>query len=630
MAKVRPVPKAHRESIEAAQRALRDHPLLRWLPGDIRIMGADGGFARDGFARIMVWQESWPTLSPISGQSHRRHRFTIDLNGFQRCDWEEWLHVMAQARLHIVLNHCDLVRRDVPWRIACELEAMDLVRNISIGRRPAALLQAEVALPARGLQEMAQAIAEGGEKAIAMFDGFGLGGKGQPSWQFSRNTVAVTDEQKKEHTDLLAHAIRSNIAAAVENAGASARSSGPQRAGPNTMAEQARRWFVANYPLLASLAAAFEIIEDTNACRQLDIAVAAVDAEQRRIYINPNFPWTRPAMDFVIAHELLHVGLRHDERRQGRDPFLWNIACDYVINGWLQHMGIGTFPTDDLMLDPELALDRDSAEAVYDRIVRDRRRLRKIRKLRTLRGIAACDIISDRSSGWWTGPGTDLDSFYRRALAGGLDLHLKGEGRGLLPGALVEEIRALQQPPIPWDVKLGQWMDAYFPPLESRRSFSRASRRQGATPDIPRPVHIRPDELLSTRTFGVVLDTSGSMPPRLLGYALGAIASYALSREVPLVRVVQCDAGVHDMGYVEPEELTGRVQVRGRGGTVLMPAIRLLQESANFPDEAPVLIITDGLCDDLTIRPDHAFLMPEGARLPFHTRSPIFHFDHRD
>jgi predicted metal-dependent peptidase len=37
-------------------------------------------------------------------------------------------------------------------------------------------------------------------------------------------------------------------------------------------------------------------------------------------------------MKFVMAHEFLHVGLRHDERQQGRDPFLWNVACDYAIN----------------------------------------------------------------------------------------------------------------------------------------------------------------------------------------------------------------------------------------------------------------------------------------------------------
>jgi predicted metal-dependent peptidase len=199
-----------------------------------------------------------------------------------------------------------------------------------------------------------------------------------------------------------------------------------------------------------------------------------------------------------------------------------------------------------------------------------------------------------------------------------------------LPGDLVEEIRAIQQRPIPWDVQLGQWMDAFFPPLEAKRSFARASRRQASTPDIPRPIWLRPEERLAARTFGVVLDTSGSMPPRLLARALGAIASYALSREVPRVRVLQCDAGVHDMGYVEPETLLGQVEVRGRGGTVLQPAITRLEADARFPKDAPILVITDGGCDALSIRREHAFLMPEGARLPFHTRAPRFAFERGD
>jgi len=44
------------------------------------------------------------------------------------------------------------------------------------------------------------------------------------------------------------------------------------------------------------------------------------------------------------------------------------------------------------------------------------------------------------------------------------------------------------------------------------------------------------------RVFGVVLDTSGSMDRTLLGKALGAIASYSISRDVLAGRVVFCDA----------------------------------------------------------------------------------------
>jgi predicted metal-dependent peptidase len=627
MAKKATVPKAHLEAINKAVAALKAHAFASHLPGEVVVVADTNQFGRSGYAQIIVRQDQQITSRQINGPPRKLHKFQIAINGLRRATSDEWMNVIAQARLHIALNHCRPERRDRAWMIACEIEAIDLLRHLSIGARPPELPWCEVALPGRGVEQMAAAIAEGGADAIEMFSGYGICGAYHPSWVIEPDIEPLHPATLAENTENLAIAIRSNISAAVEAAGKASRVAKINMADPNGLAERSRRWFVANYPLLAALAAGFEIVEDAAVCAQLDIAVAAVEPEMRRIFINPKFPWTAASMDFVMAHELLHVGLRHDQRRQGRDPFLWNVACDYVINGWLVEMGIGAFPTDDLMLDPELALDKDSAEAIYDRITKDLRRLRKIKKLRTLRGINTTDIISDRPSGWWTGPGTDLDGFYRRALAEGLDLHCKQATRGTLPGALIEEIRALQQPPIPWEVKLGQWLDAYLPPLESTRSYRRASRRQGSTPDIPRAVYIRPPEAAAARTFGVVLDTSGSMPKRLLGYALGAIASYALSREVQHIRVVQCDAGAHDMGYVAPESLIGRVEIHGRGGTVLMPGIELLQASATFPKDAPILVITDGFCDSLTIKRDHAFLMPEGARLPFPTRHPIFHFD---
>ena len=620
MAKNRKIPEAHATAIQEAQQIIARHSLFGSLPGAIQIAGADAQFARDGYARIDIEHQNF-------SRPPREHRFTIALNGFQRASAGEWANIIAQCRLHVVLNHCDPDSGDEAWRIACELEAMDLLRHLGIGQRPASLPYSEVALPGRKPQDVAAFIRTGGAEAVALFSGHGTAGTGQKGWVAASGTEPLSAKTRKAHTEIFAKAIRNNVAQAVDAAGDAARGGGPAKSTPNSLAQRSRRWFVANYPLLAALAACFDIIEDAGVCDQLQIAIAAVHSESRQIYINPRYPWTRPIMDFVMAHELLHVGLRHEERRQGRDAFLWNIACDYVINGWLVEMGVGTMPNDGLMLDPELELEKDSCEAVYDRIVKDLRLLRRLGKARTLRGIGAVDMIGDRPSRWWSGPGTDLDSFYRRALGDGLDLHLRSGARGTLPGSLVDEINAIQHKAVPWDVRLGQWLDAYFPPLESRRSFARASRRQGSTPDIPRAVYIRPRDLMASRTFGVVLDTSGSMSAKLLAYALGAIASYALSREVPLVRVVQCDAGAHDMGYVAPEALAGRVEVRGRGGTVLMPGIELLQQSPTFPKDAPILVITDGFCDTLTVQREHAYVMPEGGRLPFATRSPVFHFE---
>ena len=243
-----------------------------------------------------------------------------------------------------------------------------------------------------------------------------------------------------------------------------------------------------------------------------------------------------------------------------------------------------------------------------------------------MRGPGACDILPRRLAGpddpaW----GVDLDEFYRRCLADGLDYH-RGQGRGLLPAGLVEEIRALTEPPVPWDVELARWFDDHFAPVERRRSYARASRRQSATPDIPRPGWHLPEELMQSRTFGVVLDTSGSMDRRLLGKALGAIASYAVTRDVQAVRVVFCDAEAHDNGWMHPFDIAGRVRVRGRGGTVLQPGIDLLQDAPDFPKDGPILVITDAWIDRVRIKRDHAFLIPAGAVLPFPARGPVFRF----
>jgi len=380
----------------------------------------------------------------------------------------------------------------------------------------------------------------------------------------------------------------------------------------------ARSWFIANYPLLGALAAAFELIEDAEICKQLDIRVAAVDAEARELFMNPLAGLNFQECRFVMAHELLHVGLRHQARRQGRDPYFWNVACDFVINGWLIEMGIGHPPTLGLLHDPELK--GLSAEAVYDRIVSD---LRRYRKLMTFKGVGEGDILPGRNPGWWEGgQGTELDAFYRQCLTRGLFCHQE-QRRGLLPAGLVQEIQALSQPPIPWDVELAQWFDHHFPPRERRRSYARPSRRQAATPDIPRPRYV-PAEEDAQRTFAVVLDTSGSMDHRLLGKALGAIASYSVAREVEAVRLVFCDAAAYDEGYVRPEEIAGRVRIKGRGGTVLQPGIDLLEQARDFPKAGPVLVITDGICDVLKIRREHAFLIPAGAGLPFTPRGPVF------
>ena len=91
--------------------------------------------------------------------------------------------------------------------------------------------------------------------------------------------------------------------------------------------------------------------------------------------------------------------------------------------------------------------------------------------------------------------------------------------------------------------------------------------------------------------------------------------------------MVFCDAQPYDAGYISPEDIAGRIAVKGRGGTVLTPAARLLENAEDFPKDGPVLIITDGYIEsDFRINREHAFLLPKGRRLPFKARGKIFNF----
>ncbi len=390
----------------------------------------------------------------------------------------------------------------------------------------------------------------------------------------------------------------------------------PVRAGsnPNSNAARAKRWLITHYPLLGSLLTQFELVEDADVCERMSIAVAAVQISTGEIFINPRRALGIEEAKFVVAHEVLHAGLNHASRRQGRDAYLWNVACDFVINDWLVGMNVGTAPSFGMLYDDELR--GWSADDIYLRLASD---LRVRRRLNTLRGDDV-DMLDERPGKFFS----DREDFCRRALMQGLDFHVQ-TGRGLLPQGLVEAIRTLNQPPIPWQVKLADWIAERFPLPLRHPSYARPSRRQSSTPDIPRPRFIEPEDDRATRTFGVIIDTSGSMARDELGKALGAIVAYSQVQGVKQVRLVYCDAQPYDEGFIDIDSLASRVQVRGRGGTVLQPAVNLLESRSDFPKESPILIITDGLCEsDLRVARDHAFLLSPGMRLPFPTRKPVF------
>lgn len=537
----------------------------------------------------------------------------------------EWAYIIAHNLLHLAFGHFDRDKmptgdvNNLVWNKACDIYVARFLTDIGFGKPVIPNPSAEYSIKLNDEIKIYEFLLKNEGDTSAQT--YGMNTEETKDMIGIESPIYYKNGEKNEYVEAFTNAINHSIKKAVCDVGGH-----DITKKKDTVISKAAGWFLAHYPLLGGLASSFKIIEDVEICHKYEIHIAAVDAAHGEIYANPSCGLTLEEWKFVLAHEYLHAGLCHHERCQGRDHYLWNVACDYVINDWLHEMKIGDMPDEGLLYDENL--HNMSAETIYDLIVKQ---MRKFKKHATFRGYGQGDLFGNNGPRFeGMGKGISLDDFFKNSLREGLDYHIT-HSRGYLPAGLVEEIRALAMPPIPWEVELGKWFDEQFPPLEKHRTYARPSRRQGSTPDIPRPSYVLEEKDLESRTFGVVIDTSGSMCSSQIGLALGAVASYAVSKDVPFVRIIFCDAEATDVGFMAPEDIAGRVEITGRGGTILQPGVNALEKAKDFPISGPILIITDGYIEeDLKVKREHAYLIPNGNKLPFRPKGKVFYMENKE
>jgi predicted metal-dependent peptidase len=93
------------------------------------------------------------------------------------------------------------------------------------------------------------------------------------------------------------------------------------------------------------------------------IPTAATDGCE--IFLNPQFFGSLPSQqqDGIVLHELLHAALLHPQRMRSRDPHLWNIAADIVVNGTILRQPGCELPPGGLR---DEKLEHLSVEEVYE------------------------------------------------------------------------------------------------------------------------------------------------------------------------------------------------------------------------------------------------------------------------
>lgn len=311
-----------------------------------------------------------------------------------------------------------------------------------------------------------------------------------------------------------------------------------------------------------------------------DIPTAATNG--RDVFWNPLFlRRLSPAeVSGVLLHEVLHAALLHVVRRGEREPILWNIAADIVINGMIAAEIARNGERGGLAL-PEGGirdekLEKFSVEEVYEIIRQDPNKRQLADAWRDL--LEACNE-----------PGlsrAEMEGHWRAAQARASTL-MKTTGRGDLPAELARELEALEPSRLDWRSHLWRFL------VRTPTDFSGYDRRF-----IGRGLYLEALEGETVRV-NVAVDTSGSIGSEEMAKFLGEVVG--ILRSYPSIR---CQLYYADAQAYGPYPLTADTVVDslprpvGGGGTDFRPFFAAIeQESEETHDgSGPPLCVylTDG------------------------------------
>jgi predicted metal-dependent peptidase len=111
-----------------------------------------------------------------------------------------------------------------------------------------------------------------------------------------------------------------------------------------------------------------------------DETISTACTDGKAIRYNPRFfdSKTEEECNFILLHEVLHVLLMHCTRRGIKDPEIWNVACDFMVNNMimimqndLKHKGIELKVPDDALEASWFYVANKSTEELYEQLCRD-------------------------------------------------------------------------------------------------------------------------------------------------------------------------------------------------------------------------------------------------------------------
>jgi predicted metal-dependent peptidase len=300
-------------------------------------------------------------------------------------------------------------------------------------------------------------------------------------------------------------------------------------------------------------------------------------------------------VEFLVAHEVLHVVYDHMGRRGTRDPQLFNIANDYAVNADLKRHKVGQFITTVPCL-YEQKYDGKSSEEIYDDLMKN---VQKI-DINSLIDQMIDDHLDGDGDGESDGDGDEKEGKgkgrpkmspeererARQEIKQAILNAAQSAEAGTLPKGVERLIRSVTDPVMPWRELIQTNLTSA---IRTDFSWMRPSRR-GWHMDAIMPGMTPGEEI----DVVVAIDMSGSISNKQAQAFLGEIGGMMDAFDGYKVHVFCFDTEIYNPADFTSEnlDLIDGYEPQGGGGTDFDAIFEYLKEVGNVPKR--LIVFTDG------------------------------------
>jgi predicted metal-dependent peptidase len=318
-----------------------------------------------------------------------------------------------------------------------------------------------------------------------------------------------------------------------------------------------------------------------------------------KLYYNSRFiqKLNKKEVEFLVAHEVLHIVYDHFGRRGEREPRLWNIANDYAVNADLRKHKVGEFITSVPCL-YDHKYENKSSEEIYQILYENADKI----DINDLLDMLLDDHLDGDDSDDQSGndkDGNDKKSGkgrprlsaeereqIRQELKSAIVTAAQTASAGSIPAGVERLVKEITNPTLNWRELLQTVLTST---VKNDYSWLRPSRRSWHI-DAILP-GLKPGEEIEV---DVALDVSGSISDEQVKRFLGEIAGIMEAFDSYRIHVFSFDTSVYNPQDFTSENLDdiNTYDPMGGGGTDFTVIFDHLKKNNRTP--ARLIVLTDG------------------------------------